>query len=342
MGTILKRVGKLATTYRATIRRKGHKPVTKTFTTRTAAKTWLQNTETLVVKDKTQESNHTVAELISEYRGMRQKKRPVIHGSPSDFELRHLTDGLGQIKAFKITVKDVQNWVEYRLQNKGGIHALGKELVALKTVFTRCSIGMGYDFPIIMITRAIKHLENLGMIVLSSNSRERIATTDELKRILEYLDEKNKQIADAVRIAFSLGFRRSEILKLRWEHLDHEKQMIWVMNRKNPRKREGVNNHVRLLYDSYEILARQPKTSPLIFPDIAPEDVSDLFLEACRALVIKDLRLHDGRHTAITQMFKDNYKIHEVMMVSGHRSLKSLARYLNPKPEDLENKAKAA
>ena len=42
---------------------------------------------------------------------------------------------------------------------------------------------------------------------------------------------------------------------------------------------------------------------------------------------ITDLTFHDLRHEAISRMFDDGMKIHEVMAVSGHRTVGQLFRY---------------
>jgi integrase len=43
---------------------------------------------------------------------------------------------------------------------------------------------------------------------------------------------------------------------------------------------------------------------------------------------ITDLTFHDLRHEAISRMFDNGMKIHEVMAVSGHRTASQLFRYV--------------
>ena len=43
---------------------------------------------------------------------------------------------------------------------------------------------------------------------------------------------------------------------------------------------------------------------------------------------IDDLTFHDLRHEAISRMFDDGMKIHEVMTLSGHRTASQLFRYV--------------
>ena len=43
---------------------------------------------------------------------------------------------------------------------------------------------------------------------------------------------------------------------------------------------------------------------------------------------ISDLTFHDLRHEAISRMFDNGMKIHEVMAVSGHKTASQLFRYV--------------
>ena len=63
--------------------------------------------------------------------------------------------------------------------------------------------------------------------------------------------------------------------------------------------------------------------------------MSKYFKQACDALGVPDLRLHDMRHDGISRLFEQGYDIPRVALVSGHKNWNSLKRYTNLKPEDL-------
>ncbi|MEK9569494.1 MAG: tyrosine-type recombinase/integrase [Paracoccaceae bacterium] len=46
------------------------------------------------------------------------------------------------------------------------------------------------------------------------------------------------------------------------------------------------------------------------------------------SITFVDLALHDLRHEAISRMFDRGMKIHNVMAVSGHRTVNQLFRYV--------------
>jgi len=95
-------------------------------------------------------------------------------------------------------------------------------------------------------------------------------------------------------------------------------------------------NHqtIPLLGEAFDIVDAQPRTAPFVFP-YNHESVSAAFERACDTLGIEDLRFHDLRHEGVSRLFELGYSAMEVMMVSGHRDVNSLKRYLQISPERL-------
>lgn len=89
-----------------------------------------------------------------------------------------------------------------------------------------------------------------------------------------------------------------------------------------------------LLGEAFEIVNAQPRIAPFVFP-YNHESVSAAFERACDALDIEDLRFHDLRHEGVSRLFELGYSAMEVMLVSGHRDVNSLRRYLQIAPERL-------
>ena len=70
-----------------------------------------------------------------------------------------------------------------------------------------------------------------------------------------------------------------------------------------------------------------PKNTDRPFPltDVAFRQAWDRLRQRAN---ITDLTFHDLRHEAISRMFDNGLKIHEVMAVSGHRTASQLFRYV--------------
>ena len=74
MATIIKRVGAKSTTYKAIIRMKNQKPVSKSFKRKTDAKQWATNTEADLRANRygltSEAEKHTVTDMINRYMGL--------------------------------------------------------------------------------------------------------------------------------------------------------------------------------------------------------------------------------------------------------------------------------
>jgi integrase len=74
-----------------------------------------------------------------------------------------------------------------------------------------------------------------------------------------------------------------------------------------------------------------------VFP-VTHEVVSQAFNRARKQAEVKDVRFHDLRHMAITNLAEKLPNLIELSAVSGHKSLAMLKRYYHPKPEQLAEK----
>jgi len=141
MASILKMPNKK---YRATVRRKGFPQVNKTFDTKQEAKDWAALEEgKLETNPVVKYATLTVSDVLDRYELLRESKRPIVHGSNEDFQMRHLHVGLGTLNIHTLTVEQITAWVQHRLDNKGGANALGKEIVMLQTACARVSTYVG-------------------------------------------------------------------------------------------------------------------------------------------------------------------------------------------------------
>lgn len=326
----------IGSSWRATVRKKGHPQVSKTFQTKGKAQTWATRLEATIEDGSPKyNSDYTVGDLIEKYREFCEAKKPILHSSNRHYMLRHLDEGLGHIEATKLTVKHISDWVERRTIKQGaGPSTCYMELSTLKTVFKITKAHLDIELPD-TISQAQVILTTQGMIDASSRNRDRRPTDEELKRLLEKLSPK---VADIVRIASVLGLRRSEILGLKWTDLDESNKMIWVRNHKHPKPNKKNDDHIPLIEGSYEIITRQPKSSERIFSNITGETVSDAFLKCCRDLEIEDLHFHDLRHHAISCLFEAGLEIQEVALISGHKDWRHLRRYTNLKSISLHKR----
>jgi hypothetical protein len=73
---------------------------------------------------------------------------------------------------------------------------------------------------------------------------------------------------------------------------------------------------------------------------MAPENVSLVFLRACRSVNVSDFRFHDLRHTAESWMRMKGGDVHTVALILGHKDLRMPARYQHLSPAFLSDAVK--
>lgn len=318
--------------WRALIRRKGFPTISKRFDTKSKAMAWARDIEGQVVAGKVAApvSDKTIKQVIDKYRKMRASTRPISDSSTEHYTLKQLERNLGALVAAKLTVDDLLAWAQRRRDESAGPYTINCDLSKLSTVFRYAADPMPD-----VIGAARPKLRYLGLIG-GGGLRERRPTEDESIRVLEWLaKEKGQKYCDFALFAAITAMRRGEVSRIRWADVDEAKKMVLIRDRKDPRQKIGNDQWIPLLGDSWVILQRQAK-GELIFP-IHPQTMSKYFKEACDALGIPDLHLHDLRHEGISSMFEAGFGIPQVAVVSGHKSWNHLKRYTQIKPESLHN-----
>lgn len=320
--------------WRCLVRRKGHKPISKRFPTKSKAERWGVEIEAQIDAGqvpKVTAAGVTIGDLVEKYRELRSTVRPILDTSTEHYTLRQLEANLGEIRAAALSVEDLVGWAQKRRDDGAGPYTVNCDLGKLGTVLRYAGDGL----PDI-VGAARPKLSHLGLIG-GGGKRERRPTEDELERLVAWLQEhKGEVFADVVLFAVATAMRRGEITRILWKDVDEGKRMVLVRDRKDPRKKTGNDQWVPLLTRAWEVLQRQPRVDgePRIF-GCHEQTISKYFLEACTTLGIPDLHFHDLRHEGTSQLFEEGYEIQQVALVTGHKDWRNLRRYTNLKPESL-------
>ncbi len=321
----------------ADIRRKGHKSISKSFTTKGRAQVWAREIESqmdaLQFKDARGLTGITVKQLIERYQeeigGIKEFRRTkiavletwkVTHG---DVTLADLNSDL-LIKWAKDRAKTVTGaTIAVDLAYLGAVIKTAKELWRLPVDVTICK-------------EATASLKYMGLSAKSKH-RERRPTQKEIDDICLHFTCKTRQrvpMEDLILFAVDTAMRLGEIVNLKWADLNETEKTVIIRNRKHPTEKDGNDQEVPLLGNAFSIAMRQKRTDERIFP-IAEGTPSSLFPRACRELGIVDLRFHDLRHEGVSRFFEQKYSIEQVALLSGHRDWKMLARYTQVRAKDL-------
>lgn len=328
--------------WRAQVRRKGAKPITKTHPTKAAAQAWARRIEADIEAGTYRaETVETIDDLIEAYREMREDSgRPVRDDSNQWYMLRSLETGLGEVKASALDTERLVKWAQGKKRDGAGPYTINMHVSLLGSVLRHVGSIKGLRLPDI-VGEARPTLKYLGLIG-GGGRRDRRPGADELTALFDYWakhPEIGPPMEDIVRLAIVVGFRRGEIMRIEWRDFDQTRKMILVRDRKDPRKKKGNDQWIPLIGDAFAIIDRQPRRpgEARIFP-WSPLTVSKYFTWACQALSIPDLHLHDCRHEAASSLIEAGWGPHEVAIVTGHKTTANLDRYVNLDPVALLEK----
>ncbi|GAB3030219.1 hypothetical protein GCM10027285_10970 [Oleiagrimonas citrea] len=184
--------------------------------------------------------------------------------------------------------------------------------------------------------------------------RERTLEADEEARISEALARSNIHGGTKAALLFCrhTAARRGEAVKLDWPDIDLEAGVAHLRDTKTKNKQKPgyrpKNRRVPFgpdVRDMLEMLKREQQEAGH-YSDAAPvfqtsagervaaDTLSQAWTRICAQAGVEGVRLHDLRHTRITEIAGVLNPL-EAAKISGHDDLKMLARYFNAKAEDL-------
>lgn len=155
-----------------------------------------------------------------------------------------------------------------------------------------------------------------------SKPRSRVISKAELQLLLSALSPTMKTI---VELAYETAMRRSEIVKLTREDLFLEERTLAVVDGKTGDR--FVPLTLRAVELLREALEERPVSTAEVF-SVTPHSVSTALRRARKRVGLdEDVRLHQLRHTRITNVARKGLNQAQIMVVSGHRDVRSVMRY---------------
>ncbi|OYZ14039.1 MAG: hypothetical protein B7Y35_09580 [Sphingomonadales bacterium 28-64-96] len=167
------------------------------------------------------------------------------------------------------------------------------------------------------------------------NARDRRLQAGEYDRLEVALDRtRNPLIAPAIRFAIHTGMRRGEILGLRWEHVRLAERTAHI-----PDTKTGIPRTIPLTEAAFAVLkAREgDQLAGPVFP-LSMEALKQGWERVRERAGLGDLHFHDLRHEAISRFCEMGLSVPEVALISGHKDMRMLFRYVNLRPKDLARK----
>jgi integrase len=155
-------------------------------------------------------------------------------------------------------------------------------------------------------------------------------TDEQLSNLLTAIDQDyDIQAKNYIRLILVTGLRRSELFKLRWEHLDFDKGFIYIIGGKS-----GRNQSIPMNQSAREILENHPRTdSPFVFPGRGGGQRTDIKRPVNRirkaAGLPPDFRpLHGLRHHFASQLASSGQvDLYTLQRLLTHQNSKTTERY---------------
>lgn len=154
-------------------------------------------------------------------------------------------------------------------------------------------------------------------------------TREEIAAVFRELDAEVQtargDAVDAIRLLALSGWRKGEVLALRWDALNRVTGMVTLTNTKTGRSERALSP------DAWALLGEIPQRGPYVFPspdkaDAPRTEVKRVWLRVrAHARVAKPL--HALRHTVATIALSEGVPLAAVGALLGHRDPKTTLRY---------------
>jgi len=329
MATVRKRGKK----YQAQVRIKGHSPQSKSFLTKAAALAWTRRIESSMDNGSwidTRGSRSVFIEDIVDDLVYSYERFGLEVAGPKLGQLNQIKEYFHGVSIHDLTFDGVLDFAAFRLETIAA-STLQAQMYYLKQAVTNSRIKT--ELPV--VDMAIDELKKKKLI-MGSKRRDRRLEPGEYEALMD--QAAGHWISAAIDLAVESAMRQGEIHALKWSDINESKGVIRLMRKDKHAETGQSAQQIPLLKGVREALLRSQNVfgqGPNLIPVERAASISDKFAKMTKKLGIDDLRFHDLRHEAISRLFEKGMRVEQVRVVSGHRTLDQLSRYVNLRPADL-------
>ena len=233
---------------------------------------------------------------------------------------RHIRPAIGQRRIAAVTRRDVERMVrELRPVARNRVLALTSRLF---TLFEHWEIRSQHTNP----ARGIERTRE--------EPRDRVLSPSELAALGDALtraEHAKPAVVAAIRFAALTGLRISEVLGMKWEHVDTESGAVVLPHTKTGRRVHG------LPAASVELLASLPSINEYVFTTgyragrdapVGYKSARAAFTAIATDAGSPDVRLHDLRRTVMTSAARSGLGAHVLRDLLGHKTTAMADRYI--------------
>jgi len=324
--------------YQVRIRRRGHPQVVRTFGSLREARDFAKVTEAEMIRgryvDRSKAERTTFGEVIQAYI---ETVAPSHKGGQTEIlRLGRFVREEAALCAYSLTNLRTGHFEDF-MRRRLGVVAPGtvkRELALLHSVIEGVRKAYG------MVENPISDVRRPQV----NDARDvRLHTAGEHALLAAIKASRNPWLRPAVVLAIETAMRRSELLAIRWEHVDFDGLKIRLPDTKNDgaRKDRTKGRDVPMSPRAYEVLwelgaAERPADGRVL--GTTADGIKHAFERARARAKMEHLHFHDLRHESTSRLVEMGWNILEVAAVTGHQDLQMLKRYTNLRAGDLARK----
>jgi len=193
---------------------------------------------------------------------------------------------------------------------------------------------------IALLSAAMRRAFRAGMIksnpltdlskLKENNKRDRWATTDEEKRLMDALPAR---VHAVILTSIHGGLRKGELKALRCRDIDLVGRMLHVREAKGGEGRSIPLNDV--LFAALSTIQGEP--GELVFRGNTLTNLRDIWDQAVKDAKLDNFKFHDLRHTFASRLVMAGVDLRRVQILMGHKSIKMTERYAHLAPGHLRD-----
>lgn len=268
-------------------------------------------------------TNHSFKELAEEYKKFAARQRCY---RTKVYLINQLIQDFGVLPLRKFSTMVLEQYQTTRMEKGNKPATINRFLATIKHMFTKAVDWNFVEEEVLKRIRKVKMLEE-------KNERLRFLSSEECETLIDACPDHLRPI---VTVALNTGMRKNEILKLKWDQINHG--FILLVDTKNGERREiPINENVRRVLTS----TIRRLDVPFVFYDpttLKPYgDIKHAFTSSCRRAGIVDFKFHDTRHTFASHLVMNGVDLATVRVLLGHKTLTMTLRYAHLAPAHKAN-----
>lgn len=260
----------------------------------------------------------------------------------ASFEMR----GIQSLRSVRSHLKPVREWfrdVRARDLTTAAVERFMRDRIAADKAPATVNREVQLLKQALNLARKQERLTRVPYIPLlrEDNARQGFFERDELEAVVAYLADP---IDDITRFAYLSGWRKGEILSLRWEAVDRVGREVSLTTSKN-----GQGRLLPLVGELWELM--ESRWAARAFPSAdGVTSLSDYVFHvrgrpvvdfkrswktACKKAGVPGRLFHDLRRTAVRNMVRAGVPQSVAMSISGHRTVSMFLRYNITSEDDM-------